>query len=334
MTGTASSLAALVQERQIPQATDLEERTSAAAVGDTDDLLTEALAAAAALWVSAFGATTAAGSGLALARVLRQVGAGITQALAGLGERARRAVAKVLPSAVGLGVRHAREVARAAGRRVPARAGGRAKPGRDTVMEAARIGQRVEEISRRVEKLLAARPARFSGLAAVVQAARTAVSHVRAAVAWLVHRAVDVGGAAVAADLRLGRLWVAEVDACVRCSAYSGQYAAPGEGFEGGRSFDPAQRGRGPDEVTGPPLHPHCRCRVVPWLISWPIPLPAWLEQRAANAVAEGRAPASESQAARVRAARTVLASRRRLRARAQAAARRAVREGRFPAAG
>jgi hypothetical protein len=149
-------------------------------------------------------------------------------------------------------------------------------------------------------------------------------------VAWLVQQAVGVGSAAVADALGVGRLWVAEQDACVRCAAYSGIVIRPGGRFPGGLSFDPAQRTADADPVDGPPLHPHCRCRAVPWFAEWGDGLPRLLRHQAERAVGEGWSLPSESGAARVRAARDLLDSRRPLPPRVAARARQAVAAGRF----
>lgn len=199
------------------------------------------------------------------------------------------------------------------------------------VREAARLEEMVREQLNRSRHLLSTGESRFPSVAAALQVARTAVSRVRSAVAWLVHQEAARGAGAVAEQLGLGRLWVAEVDACARCAAYSGEIAAPGEDFEGGRSFDPRQRGYGPATVTGVPLHPRCRCQTMPWNPQWPSALPGLLRRRAAEHVAAGDALPSESGAARVRAAAAVLASGRALPSRVRARAQQAVREGRFP---
>jgi hypothetical protein len=41
------------------------------------------------------------------------------------------------------------------------------------------------------------------------------------------------------AEERLQKLWIAERDACVHCLALSGDVVEKGEGFDGGKSFDP-----------------------------------------------------------------------------------------------
>jgi len=327
---SAAQLADLVQQQHVDEAAAFEEQVQQQAGGeDSRSVLAEAVAAAAALWVTAFGSSTAVGAGEALGRLLRDAAQAVESALAGLGERAYRAIVAALPDATRLGERHAGAVLRAAGRRVKP-AGRRVRPPRVLAREAAQLPGHVGEALSRAQRLLTARPDHLSGILAALGVARAAVSRIQAAVAWLVHRAVDHGAKAVAEAKGVGRLWVAEADACVRCAAYSGEYAEPDAEFEGGLSFDPQQRGQGPDTVDGPPLHPHCRCRTIPWSMDWPVPLPRLLQARAAASVAEGISLPSESGPARVRAARALLASGRRIPSRAAARARAAVRSGRF----
>lgn len=333
MSATLEDLAALVQEQQGDEVAAYDQQVQDAAVGDADEHMGGVLAAAAALWAAAFGSTTAAGVGAGLVGLLRTVAERIGTALDGLGDRARQAVLDALPGALKLGSDHGRQFAAAAGKRTAssARNAGRVPPA--LRREARRLGEAVSEQLARAHLLLDAGPDRFSGVAAAVQVARAAVSRVRAAVSWLVQRTITAGTDAEAQRLGVSRVWVAELDACVRCAAYSGQVAKPGEDFEGGRSFDPRQRDPSAPPVDGPPLHPHCRCRTVPWSPSWRDlgrSLPKHLEKQAAVSVAEGLALPSESGAARIRAARALLASGRRLPARAAAKARRALREGRF----
>ncbi|OKI16621.1 hypothetical protein [Streptomyces sp. CB03911] len=333
MSTAVEDLAALVQEQQGDEVADFDQQVQDAAVGDADERMGGVLAAAAALWASAFGSTTAVGVGADLARLLRTVGEQVGKALAGLGERARQAVLEALPRALALGVDHARQFAAAAGHHIRTGTSNAGRVPATLSKEARRIVTAVEQQLAQAGALLSADPDRFSGVAAAVQVARAAVSRVRAAVSWLVQRTITAGTDAEAQRLDVSRVWVAELDACVRCAAYSGQVAKPGEDFEGGRSFDPQQRDPSAAPVAGPPLHPHCRCRTVPWSPSWHRlgrSLPKHLEKQAAVSIAEGLALPSESGAARIRAARTLLASGRRLPARAAAKARRALREGRF----
>jgi hypothetical protein len=58
-------------------------------------------------------------------------------------------------------------------------------------------------------------------------------------------------------------MWVPERDACARCLRYAGlRLIRPGDRFPAGLSYDPAQADSDAGKVSGPPLHPHCRCEL------------------------------------------------------------------------
>jgi hypothetical protein len=134
---------------------------------------------------------------------------------------------------------------------------------------------------------------------------------VRSAVAWCVHRAANSGAAQAIAALRLQHLWVAEADACVRCVAYAGRLADADGMWPGGLAADPTARDAGAARIEGPPRHINCRCQVIPWRDAWTPPrsptLPDLLRNQALRSIATGAARPSESRAARLRAARTLL---------------------------
>lgn len=103
-------------------------------------------------------------------------------------------------------------------------------------------------------------------------------------------------------------IWQPERDACVRCQRYAGQFRARGEKFTDGLTFDPdATEPKG--KLTGPPLHPNCRCELEI------IPRAAAddnskaLRREAERSILKGWALPSESNAARVRAAQELLNS-------------------------
>ena len=330
----APALAGLAQGEHTDEAAAYEDTVTRQAVGDSDAHMEELLATAAGSWVTAFGSAAAGGAGIALVELLAKLAAKVEQTLAGLGQRAVEALRKATPRALNLGVRQARAFTRAAGHRVGA-AGrdARANPEADLV-----LGRLEQTVRNQIDRALALlSPGLIDGqpfglVAAALGVARAAVSRVRAAIAWAIHQAVNTGARAVADDLHVGRIWIAELDACVNCAAYSGQVIDLGAEFDGGLSFDPQQRGNGPDSIDGPPLHPHCRCRAMPWSPTWRTAagLPDFLRQQAAESIAQGLALPSESGAARIRAASALLASGRTLPPRVAAKARRAVREGHF----
>lgn len=283
MTGAAASLADRIQQGQIDEATAYEQQVQRQATGDSHDVLAEAVTAATALWVAAFGSATAVGAGAALSKVLREAGQAVTAVLSGLGAQAGSAILDAVSGARELGRAQAISTLRAVGMKVPRVP--RARHDKAILQDVASLQAHVADALARVLRLLAANPDRLADVLTVIGVARAAVSRVRAAVAWHIHKAIDQGAADVADAAALGRLWVAELTACLQCSAYSGEFAAAGTEFEGGLSFDPHQRGQGPDTVVGPPLHPHCRCRTVPWSLSWKIPLPRVLKARARASV-------------------------------------------------
>lgn len=312
---TAAQLADLVQQEQAREALALEDATAEDAEGDAGKVLAAAIAAAAAAWVTAFGTLTAAGSGVALAAYLARVRQDAEQALAGLGRRASRALERALAGAAALGARHVAFFGRRAG-------GGLFDvPGvtvaRDAVLAARGLGDTVTAQWRLAARMLTPGQVRGGGWNAVLtglSTARRALTLVRSAVAWAVHRAINDGAAQVIAEIGARCLWVTEPDACVRCLAYAGRLADQGGMFPGGLSMDPASRVTGAAAVEGPPLHPRCRCKVVPWRDDWARPgersLPDMLRAQAWRSIASGRGRPTESHAARIRAARTLATQR------------------------
>jgi hypothetical protein len=311
---TAQQLADLTQQQQADEAARLEDATATEADAGTDAALAAALTAALAAWVATFGSLAAAGAGVELATYLAQVRADTDRATGGLGRRAGRVIERALPDAAQLGARHATDFAhRASGRRpdVPG-----VDVSRDALDAARALASTVREQLRLAGRLLSPRMVSVTGWRGVVTAlgaARRAVSIVRSAVAWSVHRAVNGGAAQATAALGARGLWVSEPDACVRCLAYSGQLTDRDGRFPGGLSMDPASRTTRRAALEGPPLHPNCRCRLVPWLDEWAhgrTALPDLLRAQALRSVAMGRGRPSESNAARIRAARYLLARR------------------------
>jgi len=154
----------------------------------------------------------------------------------------------------------------------------------------------------------------WRGVLAGIGAARRAVALVGRAASWALHRAINGGAAQAVRALGARGLWVAEPTACVRCQAYAGRIETADGTFPGGLSLDPAQRAVHAAPIDGPPLHPNCRCRLVPWREEWAprrgLALPDLLREQALLSAAAGRARPSESRAARRRAAQALLARR------------------------
>ncbi|HEY9353674.1 MAG TPA: hypothetical protein VIP28_10500 [Nocardioides sp.] len=328
MTATGQELADLVQQQQTAEAADLEEQTTAEAEAGAGDELAALVTVALAGWVAAFGALTVAGTGAALGRYLAGVRRDVDRATSGLDGRAPRVVRARLGEAAELGARHAVAFAGRA-------AGGRPRMPRvavpEDVLDAVRaLGGTVREQLRLSARLLSEQEVQRSGWRGVlagIGAARRAVGLVGRVASWALHRAINAGAAQAIEALGARSLWVAEPTACVRCQAYAGQIADAGGRFPGGLSLDPAQRAVGAAPIDGPPIHPHDRCRLVPWRDEWAPhtgpALPDLLREQAWQSVAAGRARPSESRTARLRAARTLLTQRgvpARVRRQAQAA--------------
>jgi hypothetical protein len=92
----------------------------------------------------------------------------------------------------------------------------------------------------------------------------------------------------------------------------------------------------GADPIDGPPLHPHCRCRTVPWNTRWRpagVPFPLALQREAHRSIAYGAGRPSESRAGRLRAVRELLRTEPDLLPAVEARARQALRTNRFQAA-
>lgn len=309
---TAQQLAALVQQQQATEAADYEDAVAQDADGGAGAGLKTLLAAAVAGWVTAFGATTAVGAGAALAAFLTKVRTEALRVTAGLGRRASQVTEDALTGAAKMGARHALAFARRAGHRSPGHPSA-VTVAADAIDAARALTRTVREQLALMERLLAPGAVRGSGWPGVllgIAAARRAVSLVRSAIAWTVHRAINDGAAQAIADLGARQLWVAESDACVICSAYAGLLAGTDGLFAGGLSLDPHLRRAGAARTEGPPKHPACRCRLVPWRDEWAgnqTPLPALLRERALRSAASGTARPTESRASRLRAARTVI---------------------------
>lgn len=314
MPATPQQLADLVQDQQAAEAADLEDTVAEEADGGAGAKLAALVAVVLTAWVATFGALTAAGAGANLVSLLADVRARVDRASGGLGPRSQRALERALGEATRLGARHAAGfLSRVSGRQhaVP----DVAVPD-DAARAAATLADAVAEQLRVAARLLTSRMVAGSGWRGVltgIGAARRAASLVRQTIAWTVHRAVNDGAAQTAEHYGALLLWVAEPTACVRCTAYSGHITAPGGKFPGGLSMDPQSRTVKASPIEGPPLHPACRCRAVPWMPDWdtgPGTLPALLRDQALLAVATGEGRPSESRAARRRAAQALLAQR------------------------
>ena len=163
---------------------------------------------------------------------------------------------------------------------------------------------------------------------------------------WLANAAYNQGAGEVAEAAEVGRMWIAERDACLHCLALSGQIAEAGQPYPSDLTFYIGPNGDykplavwpvGP--LWGPPRHPNCRCfqRPVPVLEDYPVmpwetgpvtPSEA-LKREARRSVLRGQS-GSDSRPARLRAVSALLAVGADLPKSVTARARAALRAGQF----
>lgn len=309
---TAQQLADLTQQQQADEAAALEEQTAQEADGGAGAGLAAAVTAALAAWVLAFGSLAAVGAGAGLVAYLARVRRDVDRAQSGLGHRAARTVEGALVEATAMGARHATAFARlASGERLAIPDVTVAQDVRDA---AKAVTDTVAQQLRLTARLLSPRNVTsWRDVLTGLGAARRAVGMVRSAVAWCLHRAINDGATQAITALGARPLWVTEPDACAICLAYAGHLADRDGRFPGGLSMDPASRTSTRAAIDGPPRHPNCRCRLVPWRDEWASSrtgLPELLRQQALRSVATGRGRPSESRTARIRAARALAANR------------------------
>lgn len=309
---TAQQLADLAQQGQAAEAAALEEQTAEEADGGAGAALAALVAAALAAWVLAFGGVAAAGGGVALAAYLMRVRRDVNRAQSGLDRRAPRAIEGALAEAAAMGARHAVDFARRASGEAAATPD--VKVSRDARQAAKGVADAVGEQLRLAARLLNPRSvSSWRDVLTGLGAARRAASIVRSAVAWCLHRTINDGAEQAIAALGARALWVAEPDACVICLAYAGRLADRDGRFPGGLSMDPASRSTTKAAIEGPPAHPNCRCRLVPWRDEWahgPTTLPELLRQQALTSIATGGGRPTESRTARIRAAQALAVNR------------------------
>ena len=334
----------LIQGEHTDAIQRLEDEAIDAAVGGLDEGFTQAARDTTALWVKLFGGPRAdPGDDKLLARVLAAVRQALDRLYKGLGRRSQSALEKALNPAAALGVAQGAQVlSLLTGRRVH---GVDARPSRAQRRATRALPDVVGEQRRSALGLLKAKLIRRLGLTGALAAigrGRGVVGRIKAAITHSVNETVNE---AIAEQIKVAgaqKVWVAERDACVSCAAYAGLVVDEDTDFPGGLSWDPKQRGRS-EPLAGPPLHPHCRCRLAPWRDEWAQPgvasMPEALRREAWRSVARGWSLPTESNAARIRAARELLRTGVKLPKSVLEFADRAVRAGRFqdrtfPAAG
>ncbi|MEV6014730.1 hypothetical protein [Streptomyces sp. NPDC051997] len=337
MAYSSERLARLVQGEHTDAVIALEDHVAGRALGAGDRAFEELIRRTLQAWTTAFGGPNyAALPGDVLRRISAAARAAASRILDGIADRAPGALADGLRPAVTMGVTQGTAFVRAAsGRR-------RREPQIPTVSRVLRDQARhirdmvTERRDRALHLMHPDRVTRWSHLLAGLGAARAALPAVRAHIAWVINTAVHEGLDVVVRAMAPMRVWVAEADACVRCLAYTGRTVKAEEPFPGGLSWDPRQRGPRQPGIEGPPLHPHCRCRAVPWDDTWTTdgtPFPLALQREAHRLIAYGPGRPSESRAARVRAVRELLRTTDDLLPAVESHARTVARTGRYAAA-
>jgi hypothetical protein len=142
---------------------------------------------------------------------------------------------------------------------------------------------------------------RYGDAQAVVSMLRKAANRADRAATWIIHRAHNEGvkraiERQAAQGDRVSMLWQAEPNACATCAGYAGALAAVGVPFRPVMQVGDAS-GRPDGPLFGPPAHPYCRCRLVPWYgRTDPLPTdtPMRMRREAQRAVAAGKVLASE----------------------------------------
>ncbi|MCI3246316.1 hypothetical protein [Streptomyces spinosisporus] len=337
MAYNSDRLARLVQDDHTGDVIALENQLGERTIRDSDRAFEDLIRRTLAAWTRAFGGPNQPSTpGDMLRRIVAAARAAVRRLIDDLAGRAPDVLAGGLGSAIAMGVRQGTAFVQAASgslRRPPPVP----RVGRVLRNEARRIRDVIAERRGRAVFLLHPdRVSRWSHLLAGLGAARAVVPAIRAHIAWVINTAVHEGLDAVVRATAPLRVWVSEADACVRCLAYTGRVVKADEPFPGGLSWDPRQRRARAAAVEGPPLHSHCRCRVVPWDDAWTtsgIPFPLALQRETHRSIGYGRARPSESRAARLRAARELLRTVDDLLPAVDATARTAIRTGRFPAA-
>jgi hypothetical protein len=310
----SEELLKLVQQKQIEVIQGIEDKAIKAATEKRFAAIDDAIGSATSNWVKAFGSPGAAGEGAPLDAIIRAALSTSNGALKGLEGSVISALSEAVGSAVTTAQAQGKDFVEAAtGKRAAAKV---AAPAIDLAEERAAVKAAVKEGETLFKRLLR-RPVverlGLRGVLAGLRQARNVVGRAKSTITTSVNKNVTKTMQATSvANKAPMELWVAERDACVRCSAYAGRLVKTGEDFPGGLSWDPNQRDKKAPDVR-PPLHPHCRCRLVPWNPAWAkegeVSLPEAVTREAQRSVARGFSLPSESNASRIRALKELLAN-------------------------
>ncbi|QYW07269.1 hypothetical protein SEA_ROONEY_12 [Streptomyces phage Rooney] len=302
----------LVQQRQIDAIASIEDKAIKAATEKRYAAIDKALRSATLSWIEAFGSMSAEGSGPALNKMISDALGASNSALKGL----EGSVVSALTEAVGSAVTAATEqgkafVEGATGKSAAAKV---AAPAVDLKAERAAVKAAVAEGESAFKRLLKRNVVERLGLRGIlagIRQARNVLGRAKSTITTSVNANVQKTMQATAtANKAPYQLWVAERDACVNCLKYAGQIVKTGEEWKGGQSWDPKQVDKKAADVA-PPLHPHCRCRAVPWNPAWAkegeVSLPEAVSREAQRSIARGFSLPSESNASRIRALKELL---------------------------
>lgn len=308
----SEELLKLIQEKQIAAIQGIEDKAIKAATEKRYKAIDDAIGSATSNWIKAFGSPGAAGTGAPLSDMIRAALSASNGALKGLEGSVISALSEAVGSAVTTATEQGKDFVRAATGK--AAAANVATPAVSLADERKAVAAAVKEGESAFKKLLR-RPVverlGLRGLLAGLRQARNVLGRAKSTITTSVNANVErTMRATSTANKAPMELWVAERDACVRCSAYAGRLVKTGEDFPGGLSWDPNQRDTKAPDVR-PPLHPHCRCRLVPWNPAWAkegeVSLPEAVSREAQRSVARGFSLPSESNASRIRALKELL---------------------------
>jgi hypothetical protein len=276
-------------------------------------------------YVAQFGGTDqAAIPGPHLATFLRDAERNVRDAMDGQGRQAEQLIAYYAQRAAQLGHEHAVQVVEDADPLAAPTASGAAGA---TAVRAVDRGTRAA-LQLLTPALVSATG--YTGVLAVVGAANRTVADVKAAARGAVNEEHNHAVHLAADRAGYGRVWVSERDGCVECLAYAGQVAWTGEQFPGGLTMD-TRPPRNTAPLPDPPLHPNCRCQVMPHHEDDGQAFPEALKREARRSIAKGWRVESESEGVRLRAAESLLRRGADLPASVQDGAARSLARGKFP---
>jgi hypothetical protein len=308
----SEELLALVQQKQIDAIASIEDEAIRTATEKRFATIDDAVRSATTRWIDEFGSMSAEGSGGVLDSMIKEALGASNKALSGLEVSTLKALSEAVGGAV--------EAALTQGAAFVEGATGKAAA---TKVEAPKVDLSdaksalkgaVEDGLKGVAALLK-RPIidriGLRGLLGGLRQARNTLARAKATITSTVNQNVTKTMQATAkANKAKYEVWVSERDACVNCLAYAGRIVKVGEDFPGGLSWDPKQKDSKAKGVR-PPLHPHCRCRPVPWDPAWAregeVSLPEAVSREAQRSIARGFSLPGESNAARIRALEELL---------------------------